>query len=81
MSTIALVMRIQNDKLAITTAFRQGRLGEVKARSLAHVPVDVVDYTRTDPELTDDEHEILRNTLEFWMKKARHEVYITGEKR
>lgn len=78
---MALVLRIQKDKIAITMAHRQGRLGQAKARSLGHVPVDVVDYTNGDPDLTVDEHQLLRNTIEYWMSKAQHEVYIVGETR
>lgn len=73
MSTVALVLRVQKDKIAISMAHREGRLPLEKTRSLGHVPVSVVDYRIPDDDMTDDEHQILRNTIEFWLAKGRHE--------
>lgn len=70
MSTMALVQRVQRDKIAISRAHREGRLPLERTRSLGHVPVSVVDYRVVDADMTDDEHDILRNTIEFWLARG-----------
>ena len=72
MSTAALVGRVAADKLKLSEAFFWGKLPE-GVRGIHQVGIDVVDYSAPIDGLTDDEVQLLRNTIDHWLSRRGHE--------